>query len=413
MIPDDRLRLVFTCCHPALAREAQVALTLRLVCGVATAEIAHAFLVSEPTMAARITRAKKKIAAAGIPYVVPRGPAPRLDAVLAVIHLLSRPGTRRRRVRSSPGPTSPNARSISPACCGTAARRSARSAGCSRCSCSTTPEPRPATTRGAVLGWRSRTARLGRGADRRGGRAGRRRVAGRPAGTFTLQAAIAALHAAAPSYEETDWPQLLVLYDVLLRRLAVAGGRVQPRGRAWRWSTAPDAALEEVDALERDGRCAGYRYLPATKADLLRRLGRHEEAGEAYRGRSPDRQRGRTRLPQPPAGEIAAEDHLAGLLGALAVQGHQDRVVVGEPARELVDVVVARPRQRQLAVLAHGNLDVAQQLRPPSSLAEPQRVGLALTRSAARPGRRSRSAPSRRWPGRAASARPPSTPPVP
>ena len=89
-IPDDRLRLVFTCCHPALAREAQVALTLRLVCGVGTADIAHAFLVAEPTMAARLTRAKRKIAAAGIPYVVP-GPADlpaRLDAVLTVVHLL-------------------------------------------------------------------------------------------------------------------------------------------------------------------------------------------------------------------------------------------------------------------------------------------------------------------------------------
>src|SRR4051812_43098348 len=89
-IPDDRLRLIFTCCHPALAREAQLALTLRLVCGLTTAEIAHAFLVSEPTMAARVTRAKKKIAAARIPYRVPAaGELPeRLDAVLTVVHLV-------------------------------------------------------------------------------------------------------------------------------------------------------------------------------------------------------------------------------------------------------------------------------------------------------------------------------------
>lgn len=99
-IPDDRLRLVFTCCHPALAREAQVALTLRLVCGLRTDEIAQAFLVSEPTMAARVTRAKKKISGAAIPYRVPSTAdlPERLDAVLTVVHCCSPPGTRRRRV---------------------------------------------------------------------------------------------------------------------------------------------------------------------------------------------------------------------------------------------------------------------------------------------------------------------------
>ena len=135
-IPDDRLRLIFTCCHPALAREAQVALTLRLVCGVATPDVAQAFLVAEPTMAARLTRAKKKIAAARIPYAVPAAdelPA-RLDAVLTVIHLLyatghtapsgDEPGPRRaHRPRARPGADAATA----------AARPTARPPGCWRC----------------------------------------------------------------------------------------------------------------------------------------------------------------------------------------------------------------------------------------------------------------------------------------
>ena len=103
-----------------------------------------------------------------------------------------------------------------------------------------------------------------------------------PPGRFTLQAAIAALHAQAPSYEETDWPQLLELYDALLRVWPSPVVALEPRGGGGQVD-GEEAALEEVEALERDGRLAAYRYLPATKADLLRRLGRHEEAGEAYR----------------------------------------------------------------------------------------------------------------------------------
>ena len=138
MIPDDRLRLVFTCCHPALAREAQVALTLRLVCGLTTTEIAQAFLVPEPTMAARVTRAKKKISAARIAYRVP-GAAElpdRLDAVLTVVHLLYTTGhtalsrgergpRRSRRARARPGPDAALAH----------ARTNARCAGCSPSCC--------------------------------------------------------------------------------------------------------------------------------------------------------------------------------------------------------------------------------------------------------------------------------------
>ncbi len=132
-IPDDRLRLVCTCCHPALAPEAQVALTLRLVCGLTTAEVARAFLVSEPTMAARITRAKKKIAAARIPYRVPplaelRG---RVDAVLAVVHLLFTTGHTAPPEPTSCVATSSSGHSISRGCCARSCPRTPTLPGCS------------------------------------------------------------------------------------------------------------------------------------------------------------------------------------------------------------------------------------------------------------------------------------------
>ena len=275
VIPDDRLRLVFTCCHPALAREAQVALTLRLVCGVTTAEIADAFLVSEPTMAARITRAKKKIAAAGIPYVVPTDLAPRLDTVLAVVHLLA-----------TTGHTAPSGEQLA------RADLAERALDLARMLRLLLPDEREvrgllalllllrarAATREDVLKEQDRsrwdTALIEEadalivGALQAG-----------PPGRFTLQAAIAGLHAAAPSYAETDWPQLLVLYDVLL---GVWPSPVVALNRAVvlsevRGAEAGLAAVEAIDGLD------GYRYLWATKADLLRRLARHEEAGAAYR----------------------------------------------------------------------------------------------------------------------------------
>jgi RNA polymerase sigma-70 factor (ECF subfamily) len=286
VIPDDRLRLVFTCCHPALAREAQVALTLRLVCGVTTEDIAHAFLVSEPTLAARITRAKKKIAAASIPYVVPRPedlPA-RLDAVLTVVHLLS-----------TTGHTAPSGDAL------VRVDLADRALDLARMLRALLPEEREVSGLLALLLVHQARARAridGAGrlvrledqdrslwdaaliaeADRlivAALRAG-------PAGRFTLQAAIAELHASAPRYEATDWPQLLELYDALLR---VWPSPVVALNRAVvvAMVSGPEVALDKVEALERDGRLASYRYLPATKADLLRRLGRHEEAGDAYR----------------------------------------------------------------------------------------------------------------------------------
>jgi RNA polymerase sigma-70 factor (ECF subfamily) len=287
-IPDDRLRLVFTCCHPALAREAQVALTLRLVCGLATAEIAQAFLVPEPTMAARVTRAKKKISAARIPYRVP-GPAElpdRLDAVLTVIHLLYTTG------HTAPaGPDLVRAELVE------------RAIGLARMVCELMPDEREArgllglmlltdarrATRSAADGRlllleeqdRSRWDRaaiaegtgLVTGALR--GRPGRR-------GRFLLQAAIAAVHAEAPSYADTDWPQLLRLYDELLNAWPTPVVALN-RAVAHAMTDGPEAGLADIEAIDRDGRLAGYRYLPAARADLLRRLGRLQDAAEAYR----------------------------------------------------------------------------------------------------------------------------------
>jgi RNA polymerase sigma-70 factor, ECF subfamily len=285
-IPDDRLRLVFTCCHPALAREAQVALTLRLVCGVGTADIAHAFLVAEATMAARLTRAKRKIAAAGIPYAVP-GPADlpeRLDAVLTVVHLLSTTahaaptGDALVRVELAERaldlarmlhallPAEPEVAGLLALLLVHHARRVTRTDEAGRLAL-LEDQDRSAWDRAAI----AQADELVVSALRSG-----------PPGRFALQAAIAALHAQAPTYEDTDWPQILALYDELLR-VWPAPVVALNRAVAVAMVDGPGAALAEVEALERDGKLDGYRYLPATKADLLRRLGRHEEAADAYR----------------------------------------------------------------------------------------------------------------------------------
>jgi RNA polymerase sigma-70 factor, ECF subfamily len=284
--PDDRLRLVFTCCHPALSREAQVALTLRLVCGVATPDVARAFLVPETTMAARITRAKKKIATARIPYAVPSAedlPA-RVDAVLTVVHLLYTTG--------HAAPSGPEL---------VRDELTERAVDLSRMLRTLLPGEREAAGLLALLlvhqarrGTRTdEVGNLVRLADQDRGRWDRTLIAeadrlitaslaaGRP-GRFTLQAAIAALHAAAPAYAETDWPQILSLYDELLKRWpspVVALNRAVVIAEI----EGPAAALAEVEALAADGRLAGYPYLPATRAELLHRLGRVAEAADQYR----------------------------------------------------------------------------------------------------------------------------------
>jgi RNA polymerase sigma-70 factor (ECF subfamily) len=285
-IPDDRLRLIFTCCHPALAQEAQVALTLRLVCGVSTPDIAHAFLVAEATMAARITRAKKKIASARIPYAVPSATdlPVRIDAVLTVIHLLYATGhtahsgenlvrdelTGRAldlaRMLRPLLPSEPETAGLLALLLVHQARRATRTDADGRLL--RLEEQDRSRWDGDLI---AEADRLVVGALRSG-----------PPGRFALQAAIAALHAQAPSYAETDWPQILTLYDELLRRWPSPVVALN-RAVAVSMVDGPGPALALVTALEDDGRLAGYRYLPATKADLLSRLGRHAEAAVAYR----------------------------------------------------------------------------------------------------------------------------------
>lgn len=283
--PDDRLRLVFTCCHPALSAEAQVALTLRLICGVSTPDIARAFLVSEPAMAARITRAKKKIAAAHIPYAVPAAAElpGRLDAALTVVHLLY-----------TTGHTAASGADL------VRDDVADRALDLARMLHQLLPAGREAAGLLALL--LAHQARRDTRTDADGGllrleeqdrsRWDRDQIAeadrlivaalkAGPAGRSTLQAAIAALHAQARCYADTDWPQILTLYDALLT-IWPAPVVLLNRAAALSMTEGPQAALAVVESLEDDGSLAGYHYLPATKADLLRRLGRPAEAAEAY-----------------------------------------------------------------------------------------------------------------------------------
>jgi RNA polymerase sigma-70 factor (ECF subfamily) len=285
-VPDDRLRLIFTCCHPALSGEAQVALTLRLICGVSTADIAGAFLVSETTMAARLTRAKKKISTARISYRVPEAHElpDCLNAVLTVIHLLY-----------TTGHTAPSGEHLVRGALVEGALELARMLrelmpderevlGLLALLL-VTDARRPTRTddqgRLLLLEEQDRSA-WDRSAIEEGHRLVLGALRGGDPGRFGLQVAIAALHAVAPSYAETDWPQVLTLYDELLR---VWPSPVVALNRAVAVAMVrgPEVALEEVELLEREGRLSGYRYLPATKADLLRRLGRYPEAVVAYR----------------------------------------------------------------------------------------------------------------------------------
>ncbi|MEW1910381.1 sigma-70 family RNA polymerase sigma factor [Kitasatospora sp. NPDC085895] len=284
--PDDRLRLIFTCCHPALAEEAEVALTLRLLCGLTTAEVARAFLVGESAMAARITRAKKKIAAAHIPYRVP--PAAelpeRIDAVLTVVHLVFTTGHTapagddlvRRDLVERAVDLARMLRTLLPQDAGVAgllalilltdARREARSAEDGRM---------------LLLAEQDRR-RWDRAQIDEGLALVREALRPRPPGRFALMAAVAAVHAEAPSWQETDWREVVALYDLLVQiwpSPVVALNRAVAVG----FAAGPAAGLAALDALAAEPQLAGYGYLAAARADFLRRLGRTAEARLAYR----------------------------------------------------------------------------------------------------------------------------------
>ena len=283
---DDRLRLIFTCCHPALARESQVALTLKTLCGFSVDEIARAFLTSGVTMAQRLVRAKSKIRTARIPYEVPAadGLAERLDGVLCVVYLVFNEGY---------APTA-----------GTATLRADLSSEAIRLGrllhALLPDEPEVAGLLALMLVQNSRRetrfdtnaelvtledqdraswdheaiavgSRLAEAAIRQGG-----------AGFYALQAAIGALHAQAPRASDTDWRQIAILYALLLRTHpspVVALNHAAAVGMA----QGPERGIRLIEELERSGALAAYHFLHAAKADLFRRLGRFDEAAAEYR----------------------------------------------------------------------------------------------------------------------------------
>jgi RNA polymerase sigma-70 factor, ECF subfamily len=283
-IDDDRLRLIFTCCHPSLKPEAQIALTLREVCGLTTEEIARAFLSAPSTLAQRIVRAKAKIRDARIPYEVPPPSElrERLDAVLHVVYLVFNEG-----YSASSGPFL------------TRADLSGEAIRLGRLLLELLPEPevmglvalmllhesrraaRTSETGDLVLLEQQDRARWNRDHIREGIALVEQALSSRRFGPYTLQAAIAAVHAEAPSTTETDWAQIVALYDLLMR--------VEPspivelnRAVAVAMRDGPAAGLELIDRILAGGELTGYHLIHSARADLCRRLGQKADARASY-----------------------------------------------------------------------------------------------------------------------------------
>lgn len=284
-IEDDRLRLIFICCHPALSPEARVALTLREVCGLTTEAIARAFLITPSTLAQRIVRAKAKIVETGIPYEIPDREAfpGRLDAVLQVIYLvfnegyyassgdsLTRPDLSGEAVRLARLLVEllpvPEAAGLLALMLLHDARRATR----------TSPEG------DLVLLENQDRTRWNREQITEGLALVRRALAGDSVGAYTLQAAIAALHASASDFASTDWAQIVELYDLLLQVTPSPVVEINRAG-AVAMRDGPAAGLELVDAILERGDLANYALAHSTRAELCRRLGRMDDARASYR----------------------------------------------------------------------------------------------------------------------------------
>ncbi|HEY6478898.1 MAG TPA: sigma-70 family RNA polymerase sigma factor [Streptosporangiaceae bacterium] len=280
-IADERLELMFTCCHPSLNLDAQVALTLRSLAGMSTAEIARAFVVPEPTMGQRLFRAKQKVAHAGIPFRVPPGHLlpERLPAVLHVLYLLfnqgygdpgqarlAREAIRLARVLAALMPDEPEAHGMLALMLLHDARRASRT---------------DASGDLVTLAEQDRS-RWDQAQITEGTAILERALRRSRAGPFQIQAAIAACHATAPAADQTDWPQIAGLYGQLAR---VAPSAIVDLNRAVAIGMAqgPEAALPLVEAIAGTGQLDTYYLLHATRADLLRRAGRSAEASASYR----------------------------------------------------------------------------------------------------------------------------------